>query len=186
MSRPVHIDCICPGDGPDHNGDTVNLRDRLDFQQASACRNAVRLLYGDGSEGAPTEGEILAALTVAYLFVGVESWTLRDEAGKPIPVNRLNIVKYLMADDVAAETVGDEADTLYSAKVVLPLGAMASRSSRATPTPDSTSAPKDSPTELPKPSSPSLTITTPTAGTGKTTKSPGGASRSSRSSASAA
>jgi hypothetical protein len=184
VSTPVVIDCICPGQA--HDSDTVNLRDKLDFQQASACRNAVRLLYGDGSQGAPLEGEILAALTVSYLFVGIESWTLKDEAGKPVPVNRATIADYLMADDVAAETVGDVADGLYSAKVVLPLGVMASRSSRATPTPDSTSAPKASPIALPKPSSPSSTTTTRTADTGKTTKSPGGGSRSSQSSASAA
>lgn len=185
MSVPVRIDCICPS-GVHPDGDTVNLRDRLDFQQASTCRNAVRLLYGDGSQGAPMEGEILAALTVAYLFVGIESWTVLGEDGKPLPVTRMAITDRLMADDVAAETVGDVADGLYSAKVVLPLGVMASRSLRATQTPDSTSAPKASPTELPKPSSPSLTSTTPTAVTGKTTKSRGGDSRSSQRSVSAA
>jgi hypothetical protein len=184
VSTPVVIDCICPGQA--HDSDTVNLRDKLDFQQASACRNAVRLLYGDGSQGAPLEGEILAALTVSYLFVGIESWTLKDEAGKPVPVNRGTIAQYLMADDVAAETVGDVADGLYSAKVVLPLGVMASRSSRATPTPDSTSVPKALPTELPKPSSQSLTSTTRTAGTGTTSKSRGGDSKSSQRSVSAA
>lgn len=156
----VEILCICPPrDGlPRHlEGDTVTLRDKLDFTGALAVRNVMRLREdGDGM------GDILAALTEAYLCYGVEAWSLVDENDVPIDVDREAIRKYLLANPLQAFKVGDEADGLYTEAVVSPLLAGALTSSAATPIETSTSPQTGYQTTPPMPSLPSSTSTSPT------------------------
>lgn len=181
------IPCVCPPKRIDEtgisevrhpDGDTVTLRERLDFRAALTARNAVNVLkVEDPQAGA---GEVLAVLTEAYLIGGIESWTLvhldaedRNRL-KALPVSRAT-VRAFMADHVdEASLVGDEADELYSKAVLGPLVARASGSLPVTPTPDSTSPTTKSSETLPKRSKQSSITTIPTGGTEQMSASRGG------------
>ncbi len=163
------IDCVCPqrpdGSARHADGDTVTLREKLDFRSALHARNTVILLRQDDVTDA---AEILAALTEVYLRVGIESWTLADAKGKAVPVSREAVAALMTDHPDAAMTIGDEADELYSEAVISPLVARASKSSPPTPTKDSTSVTNGSSPTPRKRSKPSLTTTTRTDGTGQT------------------
>ncbi len=183
----VSIECVCPtrAGAPRHpDGDTVTLRERLDFRSVTAIRHGISFVEREESDA--YTAEILAVLTEGYILHGVESWTLVGEDGKPIPVTRTAIRERLLENLGAAQDVGDAADELYGEKVLLPLLVRASTSSRATPTGTSTSRSTGSPTRPRKPSSPSSITSIPTAATGTTGTSRDGASSSSPSSTSAA
>lgn len=169
----AHIDCVCPptADGQTRHpaGDTVTLRETLSFRDAVAMRNEVGLLWANEPE--PSVADILATLTEAYIVYGVIAWTLVDEENVAIPVTRAAIRSRFLTHFAAAMTVGEEADELYGAAVVLPLLLRASNSSPPTPTEGSTSAPTDSPPTPRKPSSRSSTTTSPMAATATTTPS---------------
>jgi hypothetical protein len=181
----VTIECICPpkADGsPRHPaGDTVTLRERLDFRAALTARNTMVLVKTEDPDAGAAE--ILAALTETYLLVGVESWSLVDAKGKPVSVSRAAIREWLLSHPDIAMTVGNVADELYSAAVLLPLVALASTSSPPTPTNGSTSPPKQSSEKRPKPSKPSSITPFPTDATVTTSSSPDGVSSSLRNSA---
>lgn len=176
------VDCVCPplaGETRHPDGDTVTLRQKLDFRTAATIQHAVSVLRLEDQN--PSVEEVLARLTEAYVRYGVESWTVVDEAGKPVPVTPTTVEAVLFADLTAAMVVGEEADELYSGTILLPLLKRASTSSPATPTPDSTSPPtgsQETSTE-PTPSKPSSTTTTPTDDTETTSESPGIGSSSS-------
>jgi hypothetical protein len=156
----VNVSCLCPRKGAEVRhpaGDTINLKERLDFRTALTMRKSVVLLKTINEE-ASTE-EILAVLTESYLLYGVESWSLVDAKDQPIPVNATTVGQYLLADLEAADAVADEAEDRYSAVVLLPLLKGALTSSPPTPTSDSTSATNGSSPEPPKPSKRSSTIT---------------------------
>lgn len=176
----VQIGCLCPAraDGtPRHpDGDTVTLRERLDFRAALTARNAMSLVRID-NPGAGA-ADMLAALTETYLILGIESWTLTNGTGAALPVSAESIRAHLLADVDAALTVADAADELYAAAVILPLVARASKSSPPTPTNGSMSPTTESSPRPPKPSRRSSTTTTPTDATGTTSPSPAGASSS--------
>ena len=171
----VKVDCLCPpnaaGEARHPDGDTITLRERLDFRAAATVRNRLAV----ASEESLIEGEILAVLVETYVLVGVESWTLVDEKGKPLSPSRENITAILLANYDAATAVGNAADELYTASVILPLLALASNSSPPTPIAASTSA-KDSQPERPKPSRRSSTSTIPMAATATTSPLRAGAS----------
>jgi hypothetical protein len=162
----------------------VTLRDTLDFRGVTAIRHGISFLENDGSDA--YTAEVLAVLTEGYVLHGIESWTLVDEAGKPLPVSRAAIRERILARVDVAAGIGDAADELYGEKVLLPLLVRASKSSQPTLTEPSTSAPKDSQARRPKPSKRSSTTTTPTVVTATTTGWPVGDSSSSPSSESAA
>lgn len=196
----VRIPCGCP-EQP-HDFDTVTLRERLDFRQASAIKGDIALMKLDNPEA--SAGQVLAVLSEGYMLYGIESWTLigPDEKGKigPLPVSIGTIRERIIdaTDLEAAMLVADAADDLYARSVMRPLFLSASPSSPDMPTEDSTSpepSPSDtaestprptSPTLLPPPSKRSSTSTTRTGGTGRTTASRDGDSSSSRNSTSAA
>ena len=187
----VPIPCICPpkADGtPRHEHDTVTLRDKLDFRQATSIRNAVAFAKAEDDEVGPAD--LLATLTEGYILQGVESWSLQgvDDKGRPfaLPVTKPNIREKLLSDPLLAEDIGDAADELYGKAILLPLLSRALASSPPTPTTGSTSARKRGPRTPRKPSRPSSTSTTQTAGTATITSLHGGGSNSSPSSASAA
>jgi hypothetical protein len=174
----VTIECPCPpkadGGSRHPDGDTVTLRDRLDFRSATTIRKAIGLV---SDEGAADPAEILAVMSEWYCLLGIEAWTLTDERGKPVPVTRQTIRDHLLESEAAgAQTsvVADAADTLYMQAILLPLLARVSTSSPPGPMEPSTSAPKDSPAKPPKRSRPSSTTSTPTVATVPTTSSRAG------------
>jgi len=189
----VPIRCVCPpkADGsPRHEGDTITLRDTLGFVQTQTARNAVQLARQEArEEGVPLDAPLaLALLTEQYLILGIESWTLVDDKGKPIPVGRATIRAFLEDPDLddVVSFLADEADGLYARKVMLPLLRTAANSSQPTPTESSTSPTPGSGTASADPSSPSSISTIPTAAIATTSKRRGGGSSSSRNSVSAA
>jgi len=157
------------------------LRERLDFRAALTARNTMVLLKEEDPD--VSSAEILAALTETYLVLGVESWSLVDAKGKPLPVSKAAIREVLLTKPDIAMEVGDAADALYSAAVILPLLARAQTSSPPTPTTESTSAKTPSLPKPPKPSKRSSITTIPMAATGATSPSPAGDSSSSPNSA---
>lgn len=170
----VPIPCLCPG--TPHEGDTVTLRDTLDFHAVTAIRHAVSFLEAEDTTA--YTAEVLATLTEGYVVHGIASWTLVGDDGKPLPASRANIRERLLPDVLAASAVGDAADDLYGEKVLLPLLVRASTSSATTPTETSTSPRTDSPKRPRTPSSPSSTTSTRTAATETTGTSLVGASSS--------
>lgn len=183
----IAIACLCPPDGARHpEGDTVVLRDRLEFRSVTTIRTAVRIMR---EEGITDPAEILATMTEWYLLLGIESWTLVDAKGKPEPVTRDAIRTRLLANDDAADDVvglADAADDLYQSRVLLPLMNRVSRSSQTTPTAPSTSPRTASSGSHPTRSKRSSTTSSQTAATATTTTSPAGGSSTSPSSESAA
>lgn len=172
------IDCICPpkADGePRHpDGDTVTLRPKLDFRSGLAARNEVIILKQEDEQA--TTADILALLTETYLVSGIESWSLVDEKGKPLPVSRANVRAFLEEHPEEAMVVGDEADGLYSEAVITPLLKRARAYSPPTPINGSTSVTNGSSPDRPKPSKRSSISTTPTDGTARMSASPAGVS----------
>jgi len=172
----VQVECLCPpnaaGEVRHPDGDTVTLRERLDFRAAATVRNRLAV----ASEENLIEGEILAVLVETYVLVGVESWSVVDDKGKPLPPSRETITALLLANYDAATAVGNAADELYTASVILPLLARASNSSPPTPIAASTSAKRSPSSERSKPSKRSSTSTTPMAATATTSPLRAGAS----------
>jgi hypothetical protein len=181
----VPIPCICPG--TPHEGDSVTLRDTLDFVNTAAARSTVRFAIRDAKE-AGEEGiepaDMLAILTEQYVLRGVASWTCIGADDKPLPCSKANLSAVLLTNDEAATIVADAADDLYAAKVMLPLLKGVSISSPDGQTSESTSPTTG--TNTPRPSSPSSISTIPTAATAKTSSARDGASKSSPKSVSAA
>jgi hypothetical protein len=188
----VQTRCVCPpkADGsPRHEGDTITLRDTLGFVATQTARNAIHLARSDAREqGVDLDAAYaLAVLTEQYLMLGIAAWSLVDEKGKSLPVNRVTVRAFMEnpdADDVVS-FVADEADGLYAGKVMLPLLRTAASSSQPTPT-ASTSPTRGNGKAPAKPSRRSSISTIPTDATATTSKSRAGDSSSSRSSVSAA
>jgi hypothetical protein len=128
-------------------------------------RKALILMRSDGEV---LVAEALSSATELYLLFGIESWTLVDEKGRPLPPSQANIRAHLLTQLDAAITVADRADDLYTEAVVLPLLVEAASFSQPTPTIPPTSAPTPT-SDSPMPFSPSSTITSPTADTATTT-----------------
>jgi hypothetical protein len=181
----VPIDCICPGEDVRHpDGDTITLKDKLGFVEATAIRKSMTFVESDDESA--RAAEILATLVESYVLFGVKSWTLQDERGKPIPVGHTAIRDHLLSNMEAASIVGDVADDLYKAVVLLPLVLKASRSSPPSQTNGSTSRPTALSQRRRRPSKRSSTSTSPTGGIETTSSSLDGVSNSSQSSVSAA
>jgi hypothetical protein len=173
----VTIPCPCPpkADGTArHEQDTVTLADTLDFRTRVTLRQSIRLAGGEEA----TEGEMLAALTEAYLLHCITGWTVVDAKGKALSASRANIREVLMGESDIGLVVADAADELYSSRVLIPLLVGVSTSSPGSPTVPSISPKSNGPTP-PKPSKPSSTTTTPMAVTGPMLTSPAGASNGS-------
>ena len=173
----VEIPCVCPPkqDGqPRHTTDRIELRERLDFRSALTARNAIALAKEDDDE--ISSAEILAILTETYLSLGITSWSLVDEKGKKVEPSRQSIRDFIDEHPDEAMEVGEAADTLYQAAVILPLVARAARFSQPTQTTGSTSVTTGSAPKPPKQSKPSSTSTTRTGGTGMTSSQPAGVS----------
>jgi hypothetical protein len=181
----MNIECICPprADGePRHPaGDTVTLRERLDFRAALTARNAIFLLKTEDPDA--TAAEILAVLTETFIVVGVESWSVVDAKGVPVAPTKAAIREHLISRVDQAMTVGNEAFELYGEAVMVPLVALAQTSSPPTPTSESTSATGPSSAKRRKPSRPSSITPFPTDVTVTTSSLPVGVSNSSQNSA---
>jgi len=169
----VQTRCICPPKDeqirhPD--GDTFSLRETLDFRGVATLRWAIAV-EKDSNPGMSI-AQALAAITEHYLLVGLERWTLQEEARndkgrfetRPIPINANTIREHLLSRTDEAIVVADAADDLYGA-VVLPLLTGSSTSSPPLPTTESTSPRTGSSEKRPKRSRPSSISTTPTGDT---------------------
>jgi hypothetical protein len=180
----VNVECLCPptpaGETRHPDGDTIELRERLDFRSLLAARNAMGMLYIEDDD--VTEAEIYATLTESYMLLGVCGWTVVDAKGKAVPVNKPAIREYLFTNDQASLVVSDAADALYRERIIVPLVQAALKLSPVTRTNGSTSATNGTSPKNPKRSKRSSTSTTRTAGTAKTSPSLDGDSRSSLSS----
>lgn len=181
----VTVGCLCPpkatGEVRHATGDTIELRERLDFRSALTARNTFAMMKQEDPD--TSAAEILAALTEVYLLLGIASWSVVDGKGKPVEPNKAAIREYLLSKPDVAMTVGDAADELYSEAVITPLVVRAQNSSLPSPTNGSISATNGSHPKPRKPSKPSSTTTTPMEDTETITPSPGGDSRSSPNSA---
>lgn len=132
----VPISCICPG-SPHPDGDTVTLRDELDFRTAARVRNSIVLLDDAQREDV---GLVLAVLQEAYLLYGIASWTLQDADGSPLDVTPANVTGSLLVHVAQASIVADAADDLYAEVVIAPLARRGAMLSQATLTAQPTSA----------------------------------------------
>lgn len=172
----VSITCVCPpkdGEVRHQDGDTVVLRDKLDFTIAVTMQETMTMLPNTASPE-----ERLAAIDTAYLLYGIESWTLTDGKGR-IPLSRETITTYLLGDIAASMDVFAVAEEMYNPVVLLPLVKRGLSSSSSTPTTGSTSAPTSSQAKPRRRPSPSSTTTTRTGGTATTSGLPDGDSKSS-------
>ena len=181
----VSIPCICPpkGDEVRHpDGDTVTLREALDFHAVTTIRWASAVIR-ESDPGADV-AEYLASTTEHYILFGIADWTVVDAKNKPLAVTKPAIRELILGHPVVGQIVGDKADEAYGA-VMLPLLNPAWTSSPPTPTDESTS-PTSQSTKPPKRSKPSSISTIPTDVTGTTSSSLDGDSSLSPSSVSAA
>lgn len=185
----ITIDCPCPLKGEEvrhPDGDTVTLRDRLNFQEVTTIQKAMGLVDEDDRQ--LEIAKQLAVCTELYMLMGISSWTFVDDKGKPLPVSHANIRDLFERADVL--DISREAERLYNPRVLLPLVRAASASSPPTPTPSPEAGPSISAMSTPprplRPSKRSSTTTSRTAATETTTSSPDGGSSSSQNSASAA
>jgi hypothetical protein len=177
----VQIKCVCPGSP--HETDRITLRDKLDSHASITVRKALGMVENDDPRS--RTAEVLAVLSEFYVLMGVQSWSLVDEGGKPLDISQSAIrARLLESPDI--DLVIEAADGLYNEAILLPLLTRASMSSPPTPTDESTSAPMDSTPKSPKPSRRSSTSTTQTVGTETTSLSLVGVSNTSQSSRSAA
>lgn len=137
--NPVTVPCLCPPiDGqPRHESDSVTLREKLDFRTTVTLRKVVQWERLQDEAGV---ADVLGALMESYLLHCITAWSVVDAKGKPVEPSRGNIRRLLLEDDAAATLVSDEADALYSDKVLLPLVNPTSTSSPGMPTNGSTSA----------------------------------------------
>jgi len=156
--------------------ETIVLRDRLDFLQATTITKAIAFIDNDDPQTRPAL--VLATLSEFYVLMGVESWTLTS-GGKPLPVTTANIRTYLLTrPDVGI--VVDAADELYQEQILLPLLARAGSSSPRSQTGTSTSRTPRGAKRPPKPSKRSSISTIPMDSTGETSPEPDGAYSSSQ------
>jgi hypothetical protein len=168
---PVSVACPCPGT-PHPDGDTVYLHPKLGLAAGIAVQKLI--IEANQSEERLNAAELTGVLAEGYLLYGVTSWTLLDEQGKPLPVNRDTIRAALLEDFTVGAPIADVADDLYMGPVLLPLVKRASNSSPSSPTNGSTSARKASTRKRQKPSKQSSTTTSQTGVTATTSQSPGG------------
>jgi hypothetical protein len=180
----VQIKCICPAkDGePRHPSDTVTLRDRLDYRSVTTIRKSMETVWYE--DKAVQLAERLAVCTEFYMLMGISSWTLEDERGKPVPVSH-SAIREMLFESSEVVRVSEVAEEAYNRVVLLPLMEGASISSPPRQT-DELTSPKSEPTTPPKPSKPSSISTTRTGDIETITSLPVGGSSSSQSKASAA
>lgn len=138
IDRQVNVPCLCPDKGHEA-GDTITMRETLDFLAVRAVRYAAQMEQDDDSDiSIPS---LLAVMSEGYILHGVEAWTVQDKDDKgrlqPVEVTRGNVRKYLLSDMVASQIIGDFADVLYRPQVFLPLAELARRSSQPSPTSES-------------------------------------------------
>ena len=181
----MNIPCICPrkGDAVRHpGGDTIELKDKLDFRAVATIRWAIAI--AQETDPGASMAEQFGLITEHYVLEGVASWSLVDDKGKPVEVTKAAIREHLLPHP-EAQAVGDAAEARYQA-VMLPLLRGESTSSPPSPTTESTSPTTGSSEKARKPSKPSLTSISQTDATATTSSSLDGDFSSSPSSASAA
>jgi hypothetical protein len=180
----VAVPVACPCEGTPHqDGDTVYLHPKLGLAAGIAVQKLI--IEANQTEERLSAAELTGVLAEGYLLHGVAAWTLVDDQGKSLPVDKDTIRKKLLDDFTVGAPVADAADDLYMEAVLLPLVKKVSDSSRSSRTNGSTSAPKAATRKRQKPSKQSSTTTSQTGVIVEISPSRGGASKSSPNLASA-
>lgn len=160
------VACLCPGGTRHPNGDTIVFAEIITFRKAMLARKSIG--WAKAEDDGVDVPDVLALLAEFYLIHLIESWSIRDEKGKPVEVNRANVEKYVLASEAAFD-LAEFADELYQGRILGPLAQKASSSSPDTSTNGSTSAmPGPTKTSRKKPSTPSSTAPITMAATGRT------------------
>jgi hypothetical protein len=147
----------CPCEGTPHpEGDTVQLRKRLDLARGIRLQALILAANAAGTDTATAAG----ALAEGYLLAGVCAWTFRDKLGKPVPVNDGTIRELLLDDFERSARIAEEADGLYMQPVLAPLLARVPKSSPTTTMAASTSPTGNGSPVTPRRSRRSSTTTT--------------------------
>ena len=150
--------------------DTITFRDSFDFIQGATIESAIALIEETDEEIRPPL--VLATLAKFYILMGVESWTFRDEKGRPLAVTTANIRARILEQPEVRGLLREPVDELYGPQVLLPLVQRAASSSRPSQTEPSTSRTRrGGRATSPKPSKPSSISTIPTDGTEMTSSS---------------
>lgn len=145
--REVQVPCLCPDGGHGEEGDTITLRETLDYAAVRAVRYAGAIAREEDPES--SIASLMAVMNEGFILHGIESWTLRDAKRKPLELDRATIRQYVLGNLEAALVIGDYADALYQPLVLHPLAALAKRWSQPSPTNGSTSAPTELPSMSP-------------------------------------
>ena len=82
MTDLVPVRVPCP-DGQHPDGDSVSLTPKLSFPGGVEARRKINEL----TDGA-TQDEVIGLLLDVYIRHGIAEWTLHDDKGELIPVNR--------------------------------------------------------------------------------------------------
>ena len=132
MSEPNEVVVACPCPGTPHAEDTITLYPTVPVQLGAAA-------FGMLDEGqAANPSELLGHLAPLYLHFGIASWTLVDDKGEELPVNRANIDGYVTWATCAWPVVR-AANAIYPTELLRPLAPRRSRPSKPGRTPASTS-----------------------------------------------
>jgi hypothetical protein len=155
MTELVPVAVPCPtGQHPD--GDSVSLWPTIPLAGGiEARRKIAELADGAGKD------EVIGLLMEVYLRHGIAAWTLHDDDGALLNLDRQAIRDRVLSNLDLAISIANTADDLYSPAVVTPLVTAAAKSSRRSRPASSTSAPTASKRSPRKRSKPSSTSTTP-------------------------
>lgn len=154
----VNVTCHCFGEP--HGEDVITFREKFTDVQGFAIESAIGFIEETDPDIRPVI--VMATLSHWYLLMGIESWTMTDEKGKPLPVTSATIAERVLAFEDVRGAVREPADALYGPQVLVPLVERALRSSRPLQTAPSTSPkPAGTTARRPKRSRQSLISTTP-------------------------
>lgn len=149
---PVELDCRCPN--TPHEKDTVWLFGEVPLELGLAFEAIV-------DRGAADASTMTGLLGAAFVQHGIRRWTFLDEKGELVPLNTWTITRFTRNGE-ASRPVAEKANELYADKLIAPLMARRSKSSRTGQTGGSTSASRTGSRSRQRRSKRSTTATTPT------------------------
>jgi hypothetical protein len=131
---PVRFrDCSCPGT-PHPEGDVAELRPYLDYPGGAEALASITVTDEEGNSSLLPIAEWPPIIGPVYMRRGIVSWNVQDDNG-PVPVTR-EALEALSFED--AYELADQADTLYSERMLSPLVRRMEMFSKAGPISEST------------------------------------------------